>query len=401
MTSSTSSLLVFDLDCRGAEHELFNAACIEALSIANPDSTLTFFAQAAHVQHVLPLLPPLQERFMSQALPAPNGQELWRSNPLLIAKHILALVQARPHQVAPLKAMVFLSCGVRTFLAIQLATLWLRDLPTLVVFHGALEKLESGPEAVSLGDHLFRGLFRHKLSRHLNYCVLGPSLQRHLATLLPKVASECVVIDLPYLFTAPHRPTAHEDTVVFGHIGYAHALKGSEDFMSIASRIKASSRLGGRAGFVMAGGMDPNNPLLHGNQAVTYAPASWPIPRDLYDTLLATLHYAVFTYPPDSYRLRASGAVFDAIGFCIPIICLRTPYFEYIFEAAGDVGYLCEDIEEVHTLCQRLIEHFPAERHAQQRQNLRKAQERFTPPNIAAQLRERYFANLDKEGSPA
>ena len=45
----------------------------------------------------------------------------------------------------------------------------------------------------------------------------------------------------------------------------------------------------------------------------------------------------------------------DSIAFIKPIIALKHQYFNYLFRKAGNIGFLCNDIEELNLLVNRII----------------------------------------------
>ena len=62
-----------------------------------------------------------------------------------------------------------------------------------------------------------------------------------------------------------------------------------------------------------------------------------------YDSCIKEMDLLYYPYPRTSYRVSASGAVFEAIVKCKPIIAEANPYVEWIFDKFGDLGYLYND----------------------------------------------------------
>ena len=58
----------------------------------------------------------------------------------------------------------------------------------------------------------------------------------------------------------------------------------------------------------------------------------------------------------------------DAFRNAKPCIALRTPLFEEYFETMGNIGYLCQDLDEMRQVISRVTSRFPADEYlAQQR----------------------------------
>ena len=65
------------------------------------------------------------------------------------------------------------------------------------------------------------------------------------------------------------------------------------------------------------------------------------------DEAISILDYIVFLYPKEGYKLRASGALYDAIDSEHPILLLKNDYFESIFSEHKDIGCLFENENEI------------------------------------------------------
>ena len=110
------------------------------------------------------------------------------------------------------------------------------------------------------------------------------------------------------------------------------------------------------------------------------------IPRNDFINKIAELDYILFLYPQNSYKFTASGAIFDAFLLGKPIIALQNDYFNYLFEKAGSVGFLLDNIE---SLKQKLLE-LPnpnTDFYKEMSKLSCKALEVFSPEKIAEELR--------------
>lgn len=377
-------VILIDVDCRGAEHEVVNAAFSEAVLASAEESEIVLVAKPDHLSHVCAKM---RNSDGIEKIEIYDGAGIYKYISL-IGKLIKLVVFG-----SEVNGIVFLSCSVRTFVFINFVSLILRNINILVIFHGVLEKLENETSSGSIGDRIFIRIFGRPFSSKIKYGVLGDSIKKNLILIRPELENRIVSIDLPYIFSKNKLDLSDpfkNGKIVFGHLGYGHAAKGFCTFIDLAERIcfyhdrEKSSR------FIAVGGIDQSDSRISSSKAVAYASNTWPVPRDKYEELLESITYAVFTYPMDSYLLRASGAVFDAISSCKPIICLRTPYFEYIFSILGDVGYICNSYSEIESLCLSLIDSFPSDRYFDQVNTLFQSRSIFEPHSIAMQLNERF-----------
>ena len=70
---------------------------------------------------------------------------------------------------------------------------------------------------------------------------------------------------------------------------------------------------------------------------------------------ITSLDIALFFYPENSYKLTASGAVFDAINHMKILIVLENDYFIYLFNKCGRLGYLCTNIDQMYVCLKSVI----------------------------------------------
>ena len=86
---------------------------------------------------------------------------------------------------------------------------------------------------------------------------------------------------------------------------------------------------------------------------ITWSPDTF-IPRDIFDKEIDTLDFILYLYPQNSYKLTASGAIFDAFSREKPIIALENDYFKDTIENMK-VGYLCNSLAEIVTTIEYLL----------------------------------------------
>ncbi|GHV72036.1 hypothetical protein AGMMS49928_27070 [Spirochaetia bacterium] len=102
------------------------------------------------------------------------------------------------------------------------------------------------------------------------------------------------------------------------------------------------------------------------------------LPTEELNYLISILHYGIFFYPSNSYRFGASGAVFDLLTFLKPIIAIRNPYFEYLFDKMGNIGFLCDSLDEMTIAIENIIGNNDSELYIQQQNNIKNGLKYFS-----------------------
>ena len=110
------------------------------------------------------------------------------------------------------------------------------------------------------------------------------------------------------------------------------------------------------------------------------------LPREKFSQLICGLDYVLFLYNTESYKLIASGAIFDAISFGKPIIALRNDYFVAVFERCGEIGYLCNSLDEICQLVVKLIDNPDMATYNCFLMNMKKARVMFAPEQVKIDL---------------
>lgn len=207
--------------------------------------------------------------------------------------------------------------------------------------------------------------FFHKLmfkidAKNFYYVFLTPISKKILVESKWIKPNEIFAIELP---TFPNQnkyisdENTQKKTIKIGHIGSAGLRKNVQLFYELALKLK-DSILDERLEFCVVGVLDNSIAPFLNSLVVDYVDkeVGKPLLREVYDEKISDLHYSIFFYGKNDFILRSSAAFFDAIFFEKPIIALRNTFFEDIFEREGDIGYLCEDLEEMRQLMINLTE---------------------------------------------
>ena len=385
-------IIVCEPQCAGIEHAEVNAAFLAALRSAWPGHRIIFFAEKAHTGHVTACLSREHVSGIehSEVCLPPRGLANHRRFP---AERRLARRIFETAERENATEVIFTSATNAGLVSIKLI---LRKFPArrcAVMMHATLETLlKKRPplKPLVLGSYLelpfwFRPAFLWGNNSRLRYIVLGQSILENLCRAFPKLKGTAFAIDLPYFYRPPEDFTPFKHGAVrFGSLGVASKGKGSDRFFELADEMCPTAG-GHKAEFIQIGQVDRK--LKYGRTAVEIPRKDSFLSREEYDGHAREIDYAVFFHKPSSYRLTASGSLFDAFSHLKPVIALRSPFFEYYFKLMGDIGYLCADYKEITETVARILEERPVKRYLAQRENILKGREKIGVAGIGRELK--------------
>lgn len=233
----------------------------------------------------------------------------------------------------------------------------------IIVFcHGEMEGLATD---VKTGGFLHRILTRlsHNfflnkkltISEGLYFSVLGEVLQKNISEKIdPIKASKFISIDHSYLFYDVVVPSNENGVLNIATVGLLNEAKGLYSLVEFATKIKSSLR--DKIRISVIGKTDGDQKLLKQSKIDLSTENRVLLSRDEFNSLIQKQDYLIYFYPHDSYRLVASGAIFDAICYEKPILALKNDYFEYIFKKFGEFGFLFTDISTMIQHTEAIVE---------------------------------------------
>lgn len=394
-------VILCEPQCFGFEHSSFNAALLYTTLLAYPDTRVTFMGEREHlvwVRQVLAREAQVDERRVKWQEIVIPPRELSRRNllgsELTWFRYVLGseltwcryvLRVASTHNLRFLMLCSISSIGL--FFLKVLMLLKGTPVPTLVIHHGILRSI-ADRQAILPWRWLFglRQVLRLPHPKRLRYVVLSEPAYRALLNVLPGVASNFRTLDIPCLWT--HNTSleiVHTQIVRFGYLGVS-ATGRFDVFCRLAAEIQRETSPKPcefiMVGFVIQRGNYP----ISGQDAVkgvSYTPLS----VEEYAQRASSLTYAVVTGSPKEHSFGAISSLVDAFFYGKPVICLRNPYVEYCFSKMGDIGYLCNSYEEMHSVILSILKESPLVRYKQQCENILKGRKIFEPQVLAPKLR--------------
>jgi len=215
----------------------------------------------------------------------------------------------------------------------------------------------------------------------LKYLLLGKTIRDELLKELPKLRDYTDYIDHPYVFTGnKFKDLSNSNEIVFGFLGVGYRKKGIEEFITLSRNIKNEHPDGVKfilVGYIAEDDLEVDDSI---NASLT------PLIKEDYKEYMEKIDYALLFHKPEDYRFTASGVFFDAISYLKPIIAIKNPFFEYYFEMMGDIGYLCQDYEEMEDIIIKII-NGDKEKYHQQQINILKGRKKINLDVITKKLK--------------
>lgn len=259
-----------------------------------------------------------------------------------------------------------------------------QDVKVLIIPHSLLDRINELPLS---RDFIFYLKFwlRFFNTERLKYLILGKTIRDELVKELPQIEKFAESVDHPFFFkNFALCDTSLDEKLVFGFLGVGYRKKGIESFIKLASGLKGKDFIV-NVNFILAGFIAENDVEVPEDSFLIASKT--PLDQKTYFKYLNKINYALFFHKPEDYRLTASGVFFDAISYLKPIIAIKNPFFQYYFDMMGDIGFLCEDYEEMENVVVDIIKNPENKRYHQQQLNLKNGREKISISKIADQIR--------------
>ncbi len=380
-------ILVVEPQCWGVEHSEVNAALLTVIQGAFPNDTILFIAESVHLGMVRENAEAHNNKsikYQSVCLPVglANVRRLYLEWNL--AKHVYKTAGG-------LKAerIIFASITSPGLWCIKLLSRKYRTFPVTVIPHIILESIFNRP---SLKPWIFPFWFRFSLTignmPQLQYLLFGESNKSELCKILPKIKNYVQSINLPYFFMEQQGPIKSLSSIIqFGALGVGRIRKGTDLFFRLATEVHQKTRKEDSE-FILIGTLEGQVLRKLANAEVILPSPDKPLSRQEYETYVNKIDYAIFCQNPKSYRLTVCATLYDALSYLKPIIALKTPFFEYYFSKMGDIGYLCDDYEEMLSLIIGLIKSRPRKRYMEQCNNILRGRDFFRIANLSIKMKD-------------
>lgn len=225
----------------------------------------------------------------------------------------------------------------------------------IILCHGELELLSDKCEKEGVLQRCLMYLSRHffnkktKYSDNIYFITLGESILNNLHQFLTEEQLQRFIsIDHPYIFKIqPNKKNNIKQVIKVGTVGALSEYKGATRLIELSKLINEKTSFRKNIEISVVGQVFyPNNELSGVGIKLPKQP-SQPIPVEDFEDMINNLDYILFLYDKDSYKLTASGAIFDAVKYHIPFIALNNDYFSYITSKYNIPGILVDEIADI------------------------------------------------------
>lgn len=363
-------IVICEPQCRGFEHSEVNAAMIAVINHAFENEELLFFAEKDHLSHVRSLLVKQSIYITFKEIRIPPTLQ---SNYFRIFKEFEIVQNVfRFAKKSGATRVLFCSVTSPTLISIKIVIPFFKNIKTIVIPHsilGTITEFPRNPIKILFWFKFWISVFN---VRNLIYLVLGSSIESELVNELPEMKDYIHSLDHPYFYMKNQRDLPSKiKNIKFGFLGVVTNFKGAEFFFKLAKEIK-TTKTNSNAEFFLIGHVTDGSIKQLQHEYIKIPSPKVPLSQENYSSYLEIIDYAVFFYREENYRLIASGTLFDAFSYLKPVIALRNPFFEYYFNKMGDIGYLCDNYEEIKELVLNILNNKSKERYRVQQGNILK-----------------------------
>lgn len=366
-------------------HAPFTRAFLHMAAHAFPDQPMTIFAQQSHLDSALGAPDAVLDGRLRKQVYAPPTmarKDFWRR-----FRSTLRLLQDTWQPVAHQRPqVVFLSSEPHHIWAVKLFRLFNPGFRCHMVLHGDINSVQRprgrNPYHRALDYVSALATANH---RDIRFIALETHIRTNLAQLLPATLAVTDVIRHPCMpaETDWQHFTPVPGRMRFGLLGIAGRSKGLDVYAALALRVQRT--LAHTPDFRLIG------KVQDGNEAIDMRGISGPpfssewLPRDVFESEIAALHYVVLPYNMDYYGLSASGVLLDVLRWRKPVIAFDTPVMRELSARFGDIGHICADEQALTNAVDSVLANFDAARYARQRSNLDAAYRSRLPDAAAAE----------------
>lgn len=375
-------IVIVEPACTGSEHAPFNAAMVKIASLLASGSDIIFYGENSHIEAI--------KLVLADSVPSNISWQAVHPPP----RHLRSFVKRFIIESILFRRILHLSRSCDLLIVTSALETSLPALKTQcyisrfrsrinVIFHAGLPQF--------LYSRKRQKLLSMATPANMKYIVLGEYIKNGVMKKIPELSNRIFGIEHPYLFdTTKTNSDQPNSKPIFGFIGLANKAKGFDIFLEIIESLSQKSSKEDSKQFKLAGKVSDDcrqifNSFLktESSRALDYPVNREKLPLDVYRNEVNSVDYFVMPYDKNSYEFICSGAAMDALYFTKPIIALKSPYFSYLFDLCGDIGYLCNDLNHMKSVIAQLINTNDLVRYEKQRKNLLLARTHFSPTTVS------------------
>jgi hypothetical protein len=258
------------------------------------------------------------------------------------------------------KAEVIVFASVFPFTAIVVNFFsWIFNQRIIVCLHGDIGVLKLNKNKITTIVYKYVvKLFFSTRSSTVIALFYGKTIEDELFKMFSRFKRENIIsIDHPYNYDTELLVNSLDklNTVIIANIGTGLMNKNSHLLYQLAEMQKDNVKQE-KVKFIQVGNVS-SEVMKYSNDYVNILNNNEFIPFDVFEGNIQKADYFIYFFKKKSlYDLCPSGTFFDAIKYKKPIISLRNPFFEYYFKKLGNIGYLCNTVEEMNEIIERILQ---------------------------------------------
>lgn len=339
-------LFYVDTYSTGPLHEMFDAASLKLFS--SIFDQIEYYADSTAQEHAFHLIDNIPSNITYHPIHVPTVHSQlsnWLKIAYAIYNNCRILLKAKENDIIYINYNTIYALPF-----INLITKFTRK-KVLLQCHGELKQLQKEYYQNFVSQKILSLIRSSKIhiTKNLYICVLGDVIKENLKSYIaPSNINKIISFDHPGIFSESAEFNTNNMTstnsLKIGYIGTLRKNKGINEFITLAKQLKSNTNVT----FYSIGKITNYTQNLRNNGIIIPNECNNDyINRiDLY-RMIQQLDIVLYLYDKDSYKLTASGAIFDAIECEKPIIALKNDYFEYLFKKFGTLGFLANDLSEL------------------------------------------------------
>jgi glycosyltransferase involved in cell wall biosynthesis len=256
--------------------------------------------------------------------------------------------------------------------------------------HGEMEAFVN-PNGIGLTRYYF---FLHKLAFLLSgkwtrYVILGESIKKNIQKKIKIKNRNIICINHPYDYKNTENGNSNiEIPIKIAFIGRAVKQKNAQLIFKLAEKLKKEIE-SGLLEFEIIGILEKEI-MPYINKLVMFSIDDGKMFDEyIFQKKIKSSHFAISFLDNSLYKAIPSGVFFDILKYEKPLIALRgNDFIDYYFLKFGNMGYLCNDIDEMSDVIRFLIKNIHKNEYKTLIENIRTARGKMSIPHIQESFRQ-------------
>lgn len=387
-----SKVYFVELQMQGEKHSHVNSGLLQIVNNTFNNRIVEVYCDSIHKQALLKNMS-VSEGIKFNTFKYSGDKEFKKIYSLnkLLRETVLAYQIFRKAQAESTEIIIFASGHPFTVLLLNLFSVYFMQ-RIVVCLHGEIGVLALKTNKITTKVFVAAvKLFFINQGKRVITLFYGDSIKYKLFSLLPIASTNsCISIDHPYTYLGKTKNTTIKSPVTLVCIGTGRIKKNSHLIYKLAEL--CANNIDKKKLVISQCGDISSEVLKYSNSYVTkIVYENQFIPSEKFEAALLEADYFLYFFSENSlYDLSPSGTFFDAIKYQTPIIALHNPFFDYYFKKLGNIGYLCESIDDMSSLINEISSLKRTDEYSEQVKNLLNAQSALSIENITSSFSNQY-----------